>query len=471
MKTRIVLLFSLLVCLTCACSKGISGRVSCDGKGLEGVVVSDGYDCVLTDARGRYTLERKRGVRFISVSTPAGYLPETADKTIPLDYQKVMEGCTHYDFNLVKNPLDDSHHVFIVQADAQMNDSSQFTLYQKILDDINGYVKPLRGKVDLLGFDCGDITWDRPNIIDGYISTVACLDMPIYRAIGNHDMTHGGRSFESSYSKFEEEFGPIYHSFNRGKAHYVILDNCFFIDRDYLFIGYLDERTLSWLEKDLSFVPEDNPVFIFMHIPASFTKEIAFNKLNMDELANCRGFFELLKGHKTHLITGHTHFNHNVCYSDSLMEHNTAAACGLWWMNELCTDGTPQGYGVYDVNGTDVSWTYKCAGFPSDYQFRISPVGSDPEYPKDLIVNVWNYDEKWKVEWSEAGGPFMPMTQFTGNDMTIKKVIYSGLKDKIGWLDATRTVHLFRAAPIKGGPVVIRVTDRFGNVYQETYGI
>ena len=134
MKTRIVLLFSLLVCLTCACSKGISGRVSCDGKGLEGVVVSDGYDCVLTDARGRYTLERKRGVRFISVSTPAGYLPETADKTIPLDYQKVMEGCTHYDFNLVKNPLDDSHHVFIVQADAQMNDSSQFTLYQKILD-------------------------------------------------------------------------------------------------------------------------------------------------------------------------------------------------------------------------------------------------------------------------------------------------------------------------------------------------
>ena len=41
--------------------------------------------------------------------------------------------------------------------------------------------------------------------------------------------------------------------------------------------------------------------------------------------SNVRGLFDLLEGRQAHLITGHTHFNHNVVFSDSLMEHNTAA--------------------------------------------------------------------------------------------------------------------------------------------------
>lgn len=52
------------------------------------------------------------------------------------------------------------------------------------------------------------------------------------------------------------------------------------------------------------------------------------------------------------MLTGHTHNNGNVVFNDSLMEHNTAAVCGTFWKADICTDGTPSGYGVYEVDGT-----------------------------------------------------------------------------------------------------------------------
>lgn len=43
------------------------------GKGIEGVVVSDGYTCTLTDASGRYTLEADSLARTVSITVPAEY--------------------------------------------------------------------------------------------------------------------------------------------------------------------------------------------------------------------------------------------------------------------------------------------------------------------------------------------------------------------------------------------------------------
>lgn len=52
--------------------KDLEGRVTCKGKGLSKIVVTDGMDCVLTDAEGRFHLEAKRGVRFVYLSMPSG---------------------------------------------------------------------------------------------------------------------------------------------------------------------------------------------------------------------------------------------------------------------------------------------------------------------------------------------------------------------------------------------------------------
>lgn len=58
-------------------SDSIRGKVTCNGKGVRGVVVTDGIDCTLTDKQGNYALYPNRDVRFVQMSVPAGYLPQT----------------------------------------------------------------------------------------------------------------------------------------------------------------------------------------------------------------------------------------------------------------------------------------------------------------------------------------------------------------------------------------------------------
>ena len=54
------------------CPNKVSGVVTCKGKGLQGVVVTDGFDVVQTDAKGRYELPMNRGAHFVYLSSPAG---------------------------------------------------------------------------------------------------------------------------------------------------------------------------------------------------------------------------------------------------------------------------------------------------------------------------------------------------------------------------------------------------------------
>lgn len=447
----------------------ICGRVTCQGKGIAGVVVTDGFDCVATDGQGRYELKRNRGARFVYISSPAGYLVPVSEQTIPqfylpLDSLKEKD----YDFELLKNPKDDNRHTFLVQADVQATSEKDIAGYRAYLQDVQELLRTSDGQSEVFGIDCGDIVGDSPQLFPSYIQASSTLNIPVYRAIGNHDMTYGGRTFEYSYRTFEDYFGPIYYSFNRGKAHYIVLDNCFYVNRDYQYIGYIDERTFAWLEQDLRFVAKGSPVFVVVHIPTSLTPKLQWNALLQDETSNASGLYRMLEGYDAHIISGHTHFNLNVCFNDSLMEHNTAAVCGIWWKADICMDGTPAGYGVYEVDGTDVKWYYKSAGQSKDYQFRAYPVGASREYPKDIIANVWNWDEKWKVEWYEDGKRMGEMTRFTGYDPDAEAICSDKERVQYDWISPVQTSHLFRATPrSKTSKVEIKVTDRFGNVFSQ----
>ena len=60
----------------------IGGRVTCDGRGIAGVMVTDGYECVTTGNDGRYNMELDGDARFVYVTVPSGYLPRV-EKTVP----------------------------------------------------------------------------------------------------------------------------------------------------------------------------------------------------------------------------------------------------------------------------------------------------------------------------------------------------------------------------------------------------
>ncbi|BEG99269.1 calcineurin-like phosphoesterase family protein [Bacteroides sedimenti] len=450
--------------------KEIKGRVTCNGKGISQVTITDGTHCTRTNAKGEYKLS-SMDASYVYISTPSGYLTDV-ENTVPLFYQRIESDRTSYDFELKKNSKDDVRHVFFAQADVQLIDQESIESYKKILNDCNDLAKEYNSSYDVFSVDCGDILGDAPALYPSYIKAVSILDFPVYRAIGNHDMNYNGRSHETSYKTFEKHFGPAWYSFNKGKAHYVILNDNFFIGREYFYMGYLDERALSWLEQDLSYVSEGTPVFVIMHIPSQLQEnkvsfQYTYNGI-AGQMTNASALHELLKPYKAHIISGHMHYNQNLVYSSGLMEHITGAVCGAWWSGNLCLDGTPQGYGVYEVNGDSVQWYFKSSGFPKEHQMRVYAPGSSKEYPKDILVNVWNWDKNWKVEWVENGQNMGQMLQSTDKDPEVVALCKSKMKLKYDWISAIPTNHLFRATPSKeDSDIEIRVTDRFGHIYSE----
>lgn len=238
-------------------------------------------------------------------------------------------------------------------------------------------------------------------------------------------------------------------------------------------MGYLDEKTFAWLDKDLSYVPKGALVFFIMHIPSRQTEKQEAFLYNYDmignQMVNAGALHQMLKPYKAHLITGHTHYNLNVVFDENLMEHNTAAVCGTWWKADICLDGTPRGYGIYEVNDNDVKWYYKSSGYPKEHQFRSYPVGASKEHPSDIIANVWNWDKLWKVEWLEDGQLMGNMTRYTGLDPYASVVCSDREKMVYTWITPRPTQHMFRATPKnKDAHITVKVTDRFGKEYIQT---
>lgn len=450
----------------------VNGTVSSQGKALERVMVTDGNTTTLTDSKGNYTLHASPHSKFVYVTTPAGYLPKDS-LNIPKFYKPLngVENST-YNFDLIKNEKDDANHVLLVHADPQFFKLEQMDWYADIVEDCVATVAVYPNR-DVFGIDCGDLSSDHPELYSPYIDALNKANVPFYRVLGNHDLEYGGRSSEKSVGQYESFFGPTNYSFNRGNAHYIVLNNVFYVGRDYFYMGYLDEQTYRWIEQDLSHVPEGSPVFISMHIPARLDEQIQPFKYDSRSIANqtvnIAPLFKMLEPFNAHILTGHMHLNRNMIHTPTLYEHNTAAICGAWWQGEYCVDGTPQGYGVYEVSGNDVKWYFKSSGHPREHQMRAYPVGSSKEHPEDIIVNVWNWDKTWKVEWIENGEHRGALNQFTGFDPGVLKMLAEKEKLDFSWIGASKTDHLFKATPhFENSTIEILVTDHFGEVFKTT---
>lgn len=448
----------------------IKGVVTTNGKGLENVIVSDGINCAVTDAKGNYNLYVSDDSQFVHVSTPSGYLPKD-NMNVPMFFERIdIDKTDIYNFELIKNPKDDRNHTVIVHADPQFYKKEEFERYEEIIDDCSETIKEHNDR-DVFGIDCGDLSFDKPELYEGYINILNKTGIPFYRVLGNHDLKYGGRTKEQSVSQYESAFGPSNYSFNRGNAHYIVINNVFYVGRDYFYMGYIDERTYSWIEQDLSHVPEGSLVFVSMHIPGRTNEKEQPFKYDSETISkqtvNIAHLLKMLEPYKAHILSGHLHRNNNMIHSENIYEHNTASISGPWWQGGLCTDGTPQGYGVYEINGNNVKWYFKSAGYPREHQMRAYPVGSSQEFPEDIIVNVWNWDKTWKVEWIEDGENRGEMEQFTGYDPGVQKMLADKEKLDFSWIGASKTHHLFKAKPkSSSSKIEIVATDYSGETFR-----
>lgn len=451
----------------------VTGEVSCNGMGIENVLVSDGFGIVVTNSAGKFSINPHSNANYIFVSLPSGYeFPH--NKGVANFYQLIdkTKAAQKINFELTKLSQQDDKHAFIIWGDTQIKSKEDAELLKTTSAvDTAATVKAL-GNLPIHGIAVGDLVFDQFDLFPDYKQAVETTSIPFFQAIGNHDMDYAAYGDDSSQNTYQQHFGPTYYSFNRGKIHYVILDDVFFIGKGHGYIGYITEPQLKWLEADLAFVPKGSTVVVSLHIPTK-SREKERTKAKKEELAgivtNRDVLYKILQPYKVHIMSGHTHYNENW-EKDNMYEHNHGTVCGAWWSGPICGDGTPSGYGVYLVDGNDINWYYKSTGIDKMHQFNIYKRGHLKSRPNEVLINAWNYDEKWKVEWWED-------EVYKGNANRVIELdpwaieLYLGdkLPEKHKWVEPVLTDHLFSCIPSSTAKQIkVKVTDRFNHSYEKT---
>ena len=465
---KIIISVLLIASAVAAQAKPIKGTVKVmEGNGIAGVVVSDGLNVVQTDAKGRYEMDTDSESRFVFISTPAGYRSATLKgETL---YYKKLGLARKYDFVVEKKAKDDVNHNLIVIADPQISDADEFPELEVHAKDIGEFVKTLDGD-DVFGLCLGDIVGWNHALYPQYNKVMSHAGIEFRNVMGNHDMTNYGDRHEGSMKDYEDAFGPAWYSFNAGKVHYVVLNDNFFIGRDWYYIGYLDKRQLEWLENDLAYVPKGSTVIVSLHIPTTLSEadRKAFGYSDISEImANKQGLYNLLKPYKSLILSGHMHTGNNQIIGDNLMEHNVTGLCGAWWCGPVCIDGAPVGYKIYEIDGDQIRWQYKSSGLPLDHQFKVYV--DDEQHQGYVLANVWDYDPQWKVEYYEDGAKVCDMERIKTQDPVARECYKNPYSLKRNWVYAAPTENMFRARHNADAKVLeVRVTDRFGRTFTET---
>jgi hypothetical protein len=488
------------------------------------VVVSDGYEVTVTNSMGIYYLPSQKKSGFVFISIPGNYEVAAVDN-IPQFFKRLAGGSTveQKDFSLV--PVNNSKHVILTMADwhlANRNDDlAQFG--NGFLPDVNSTINAYTASGNkVYGIPLGDMTWDvywyENNFnLANYLPEMKKINCMMFNTMGNHDNDPYVASDLGAEARFRNIIGPTWYSFNLGQVHYIVLDNVEYVNTGGA-TGVIGERNyndiivtaqMDWLRKDLATVADKStPVIIAMHTPLYNNPSLDGDgiQVNSIHLNNGNTLLSELEGFtEVHIVSGHAHINYNALSGSSVMEHNTAAVCATWWWtgktgyagNQICKDGSPGGYGVWEVDGRDIKWYYKSTGSAKNYQFRAydlnkvhitaaqyapnandadlavyAGVYANPNLNNDVLINIWGYDPEWTVEVKEGGNPLL-VTRVSAKD-PLHIISYEAKRLNVGAVPTSsfvtgNTAHMFRVtASSATSTLEIKVTDRFGNLYTET---
>ena len=307
----------------------------------------------------------------------------------------------------------------------------------------------------------------------GYLSPAVLAGLPVATTIGNHDKS----SVDYTGDTYRDVLGPRWYSFNRGEVHFVAMDNCLFSGQDYTG-GFTDEQ-VAWLEKDLSFVPTSKMIVLYYHIPLRDT-----NYRNRQKVLDL-----ISKYQNPTLMCAHTHyFQPYHMRSHNLFERIHGGTCGYFWRSNCGGDGTPNGFMVYEIDGTKIVDTYfKASQRPDDHQIRLYHgdavfAGPYATYKYDLgadvvVANVFAAGmdgTTWKVELSEDGGKtwsdMSPIEQNYG-DRWIRGY-HIGVEHHPPESGTSPCYHQYqyKLKDAAATAIEVRATDSFGHVYtQDTF--
>lgn len=514
-----------------------------DKKPIAGVAVSDGFSVVKTNELGYYELNVSDDAWHIFISVPSEYKIPVNAQGLPGFYKRYPGYSEWYNFTLEKlSGGAEKEFMLFGFADPQVSKMAHIERFStQVAPEVKSYSaslgKPCYGITlgDVISMGSKDLSKDiLPAMHDAMHADK--MGMPVFQVMGNHDncfMTAAHpvegedlRKINLNIQRmFEETFGPINYSFNRGNAHIIGMrniqwqsgDDCATANTKTAFT----KDQYNWLVQDLACVEnkEDKLVILCVHIPLYNNGTIGDGSYRQEILNMLDEFGE------AHILSGHLHYQHNYDHtlvsksSHKIYEHAQAAVDGASWTSNINGDGVPNGYGVYHISGNTIKdWYYKgyAEGMNSrDYQIRlyrgntitgaaISGTNSNGTkgyyqfgYGDDiLLANVFNSDTAWTVEVYEDGKYSGKMTSLAsyhwaitydelignfvledpkrvpdgaecGRDFWAVGVLCGYLGMNNGGLYYKHCYQMWKyQLKNKNAKVEVRATDRKGNVYK-----
>lgn len=504
----------------------VYGIVSSAGVGVENVVVSDGAEVTVTNEKGIYQLKSAKKWGYVFISVPSGY--EVPSVGVLPQFHRALKNSADVveraDFKLEKVDGQDSYKIFMLGDMHLANRTGDLGQFAQFTSDLTDYMTRHKGE-KMYALTLGDMTWDlywysNSYYFPQYLNTInsQIKNLQIFHTMGNHDNDFQTRSDYDAAVKYVDQICPTYYSFNIGKVHYVVMDDidCSSYDgtesRNY--VKSLSAEQLDWLAKDLSHVAKTTPVVVAMHAQVFYPTTSGF-KIDHDQVNTLR-LFDILDGYTVRFVTGHTHKLFNVTPDAPIVdghnfrEYNSGSVCASWWWSgnltpgiHIGTDGTPGGYGIWDVTGTDFQCLYKSTGWPEEYQFRSYDLNNVhfsmadvPLMPSDIsasvknaymqyvnaypqnndnevLINIWNWNSDWTLSVVDKNRKTLPYTEVWAYDplhiaaLSVKRFNNAGLKSTPLFI-TDKFTHFFKVkADDADTDLVITVKDEFGNEWTE----
>lgn len=504
----------------------VYGIVSSAGVGVENVVVSDGAEVTVTNEKGIYQLKSAKKWGYVFISVPSGY--EVPSVGVLPQFHRALKNSADVveraDFKLEKVDGQDSYKIFMLGDMHLANRTGDLGQFAQFTSDLTDYMTRHKGE-KMYALTLGDMTWDlywysNSYYFPQYLNTVnsQIKNLQIFHTMGNHDNDFQTRSDYDAAVKYVDQICPTYYSFNIGKVHYVVMDDidCSSYDgstsRNY--VKSLSAEQLDWLAKDLSHVDKTTPVVVAMHAQVFYPTTSGF-KIDHDQVNTLR-LFDILDGYTVRFVTGHTHKLFNVTPDAPIVdghnfrEYNSGSVCASWWWSgnltpgiHIGTDGTPGGYGIWDVTGTDFQCLYKSTGWPEEYQFRSYDLNNVhfsmadvPLMPSDIsasvknaymqyvnaypqnndnevLINIWNWNSDWTLSVVDENRKTLPYTEVWAYDplhiaaLSVKRFNNAELKSTPSFI-TDKFTHFFKVkADDADTDLVITVKDEFGNEWTE----
>ena len=506
------------------------GRVvDYEAKPVAGVAVSDGALVTTTDSEGRYYLRSERKNVFVFISTPKNYRV-AVDRAVPQFFQRFKSTriSTYEQHNFVLAPEENVKHRVLVWSDTHLanrtDDANQFKKFFK--PDIEQQIAKAKSEgVKLYAIGLGDLAWDEfwyknDYSLKDYREDISDFDLTIFSSPGNHDNDPSIADDFLAAAGFRENLNPLYYSFNIGDIHYIMMDNTLFKNsgatsnnynvQDYT-EGFTDDQ-MKWLKADLATVPEGTTIIFGLHIPWT-NRSQANGNFTYAMPATFRTQVEsLLSKYTVHFISGHTHTNYTNIINSKMREHNIAGVCGTWWWTgyysknkcRLNGDGSPSGYKIFDINGSDVKWNFKALARDASYQFRAYDLRNSlitrelycpadknknvsdaffSEYAngwdkstnttstKKILINLFDYNDNWKITVTENGAN-LSVSRVEAYD-PLHTIFFNMGRMNSNSTSMTfptgKSAHFFEVSTSSAtSTVIIKAEDPFGRVYEET---